>query len=248
MKKMNVLFVMALMGLLLFSAGGQANANVLKVATEAGFMPFEFVDEKTNELAGFDMDLIRALGEEMNMQVQISNVAWDGLFPGLLNRQFDVVIAGVTITEERAQTVGFSDPYFESVLTLVVRNDSPIQDLSDLAGKTAAVQISTTGDFVAEDIEGIGRIARFNTVSDAVQAVANRSADAAILDLPVAEAYLASNPNAPLEHLGAVDDSEYFGIVTRQQETELIDDINAALATLKANGTYDEIYNKWFGK
>ena len=133
-----------------------AQSKVLRVATEAGFMPFAFVDDKTNELSGFEMDLIKAIGQELGMTVQISNISWDGLIPGLLSNHFDLLIAGISITEERAQTVNFSTPYFESVLTLMVRQENNnIQTLDDLGSKTAAVQISTTGDFVAEDRKSV---------------------------------------------------------------------------------------------
>ena len=127
--------------------------DVLRVATEAGFMPLEFVDEKTGELMGFDMDLIRAIGDTLGMEVKIDNIIWDGLIPALLNNNYDVLIAGITITEERAAAVNFSTPYFESVLTIVTKDsDKEITSLNDLKGKIAAVQINTTGDFTASDL------------------------------------------------------------------------------------------------
>ncbi len=243
-------FFLSLLVIFLVTAalGSSAQAGTLRVATEAGFMPFEFVDPDTNELAGFDMDLIRAIGDVLGMDVTIANVNWDGLIPGLLNNHYDVIIAGMTITPGRAETVLFSDPYFESVQTVIIRQDTEdIASLADLAGKIAAVQISTTGDFAAEDVEGIRSIARFNTVPEAMQAVINRAAHAAVVDLPVAEAYLAANPNAPLKHLGPVADNEFYGIAGRKQNPELMEQINEALAQLRADGTYDAIYQRWFG-
>ncbi len=237
-----------LMAILVASLGASAQADTLRVATEAGFMPFEFVDPDTNQLVGFDMDLIRAIGEVLEMDVTIANVNWDGLIPGLLNNHYDVIIAGMTITEERAESVLFSTPYFESVQTVVIRQDTEdIAALEDLAGKIAAVQISTTGDFAAEDVPGIRSIARFNTVSEAMQAVINRAAHAAVVDLPVAEAYLAANPSAPLRHLGPAAENEFYGIAGRRQNPELMERINEALAQLRADGTYDAIHETWFG-
>lgn len=249
MKKVWLFLFVGILALGLIPSGlANAQSPVLRVGTEAGFMPFEYVDDKTNELSGFDMDLIRAIGQELGMTVQISNINWDGLIPGLLSNHFDVLIAGITITEERAQSVNFSTPYFESVLTIMVRQENnTIQTLDDLAGKTAAVQISTTGDFVAEELEGIKGINRYNTVPEAMQAVINRNADAALIDLPVAQAYLAHNPATPLKAMGAVSDSDFFGIAVRKQNTELLEKINGALESLKTNGIYDELYNKWFG-
>src|SRR5690554_330313 len=131
MKKLSSLLVLLV---LVFSVSSMALAqDVLRVATEAGFMPLEFVDEKTGELLGFDMDLIRAIGETLGMEVKIDNIIWDGLIPALLNNNYDALIAGITITEEREATVNFSTPYFESVLTIVTKNsDTEIQGLDDL--------------------------------------------------------------------------------------------------------------------
>lgn len=225
--------------------------EVLKVATEAGFMPFEYVDEKTGELLGFDMDLIRAVGEVLGMKVEIDNISWDGLIPALLNNNYDVVIAGVTITEERLASVNFSQPYFESVLTIVTKDkDQQTQTLDDLANKVAAVQISTTGDFVASDLQDEGAVksvSRFDTVPDAMQATIISAADVVIIDLPVAEAYLNANPNAPLHHVGPVSDNEFYGMAVNKKNESLLEKINAALDQLEADGTYDTIYEKWFG-
>lgn len=226
-------------------------SGVLKVATEAGFMPFEFVDEKTGELLGFDMELIRAIGALLGMEVKIDNISWDGLIPALLNNNYDVAIAGMTITEERAASVNFSDAYFESVLTIVTKNTAQnIASLDDLKGKIAAVQISTTGDFEASDLAdagGLKGVSRFDTVTDAMQAVIIGAADVVIVDLPVANAYLEANPQAPLKHVGPVADNEFYGIALNKKNTALLEKINGALTQLHENGTYDKIYQNWFG-
>ncbi len=249
MKKMLVILLAVV---LTFAVSSLAfGKGVLRVATEAGFMPFEYVDEKTGELHGFDMDLIRAIGEVLGLEVKIDNISWDGLIPALLNNNYDAVIAGVTITEERQASVNFSNPYFESVLTIVTKeNDTSISSLDDLGGKIAAVQISTTGDFTASDLSDEGAlrsVARFDTVPDAMQAVMIGVAHVVVVDLPVAEAYLQANPAAPLKTVGAVADNEFYGIATNKNNSELLEQINSALLQLQENGTYDEIYQKWFG-
>lgn len=249
MKKLPVIILTMI--LVVASASVVWGAEVLKVATEAGFMPFEFVDEKTGELLGFDMELIRAIAAELGMEIKIDNISWDGLIPALLNNNYDVAIAGITITEERTQSVNFSTPYFESVLTIVTKNNATdITSLDDLKGKIAAVQISTTGDFEATDLAiegGLKGISRFDTVTDAMQAVIIGAADIVIVDLPVAQAYLEANPNAPLKHVGPVADNEFYGIALNKKNTELLEKINGALAQLHENGTYDKIYQNWFG-
>ena len=155
MKRLSV-FLLAVV--LVMSIGTLAlGQGVLKVATEAGFMPFEYVDAQSGELLGFDMDLIRAIGQELGLEVEIDNISWDGLIPALLNNNYDAVIAGVTITAERQEAVDFSEPYFESVLTIVAKTSAAdITGLEGLEGKIAAVQINTTGDFVASDLVDAG--------------------------------------------------------------------------------------------
>lgn len=224
-----------------------AEKPVLRAAAEATFVPFEFVDEKTNKVTGFDVDLVEALGEVMGYKIEFLNLSWDGLIPSLLNGNIDVIASGMSITEERLKQVNFSDPYFTSVLTIMVKdNNNVIKSLDDLANKTVAVQISTTGDFAAEEIPGV-KINRYNTAPEALQNVILGVANASILDLPVAEAFIASNPNAPLKHLGPVSADDYFGLAMRKKDTDLLEKVNAALVQIKADGTYDKIVEKWFG-
>lgn len=247
-KKVSVILLTTIVVLTMSSlALGQ---GVLKVATEAGFMPFEYVDASTGELMGFDMDLIRAIGEVLGLEVKIDNISWDGLIPALLNGNYDALIAGITITPERQDAVDFSEPYFESVLTIVTKNGVEVTGLDGLKGKIAAVQINTTGDFAASDLADAGElknVSRYDTVADAMQAVIIGAADVVIIDLPVANAYLAANPAAPLHHVGPVADNEFYGIAINKNNKALLEQINQALNELKANGTYEQIYQKWFG-
>lgn len=246
MKKFGVglILIMLLLGL---NTTAMAQKPVLIVAADAAFVPFEFVDEKTNEVVGFDVDLVKAIGEVIGYEIDFRNLAWDGLIPSLYNRNIDVIASGMTITEERAKQVNFSDPYFTSTLTVVVqKNNTTIKSLDDLKGKSIAVQISTTGDFAVDDIEG-AKAARFNTAPEALQNVAMGMIPASLIDLPVAEAFLASNPNAPLKHIGSVSADDEFGLALRKEDTELLAKINAALIQIKEDGTYDQIFNKWFG-
>lgn len=245
MKKVGfgLILIMLLLGL---NTTAMAEKPVLIAAADAAFVPFEFVDEKTNEVVGFDVDIVKALGEVMGYEVDFRNFPWDGLIPGLYNRNIDIIASGMTITEERAQQVNFSDPYFVSTLTIVVlESNDTITSFDDLKGKTVAVQISTTGDFAVDDVEG-ATAARYNTAPEALQNVILGVAHASVIDLPVAEAFLANNPNAPLKHLGPLTADDEFGLAMRKEDTELLEKVNAALIQIKENGTYDQIFDKWF--
>lgn len=219
--------------------------SVLRVGTDATYPPFEFVEG--DEFKGFDMDLIREIGRRLGVPVAIQNVAWDGLIPGLNNGNYDVIISAMTILEERAAVVDFSDPYFNAGQVIVVRRDeTAIQKPEDLAGKVVAVQINTTGQFAAEKIRGVRRIDKYDTTPLAVQAVMQRSADAAVIDLPVAVELQKEFPGQ-IKVVGKPFTDEYYGIAVRKGRTELLQAINRALAEIRADGTYDELYRKWIG-
>lgn len=231
--------------LVIVFTGCQADKPVLKVATNAAFPPFEYVKENTEEYAGFDMDLIRAIGEEMDMEVEIINVAWDGLIPGLINGNYDLVIGAMTITDERARAVNFSDPYFSAGQVIVVNQENEdIKVPADLKGKVVAVQLGTTGQFAAEKIDGVKEINKFNTAPEALQALKNGSADAVVVDLGVAQLYVKEHQHAKI--VGKPFTVEYYGIAMKKDNEELLNKVNKALATIKANGTYDKIYDKYF--
>ena len=246
MKKLGLIgVIMALVFGLTVAVGA---SGVLKVGTNAAFPPFEYVDEKTGEYTGFDMDLIRAVGAEAGYTVQIIDVAWEGIIPGLLVGNYDVIASAMTITEERKQSVNFSDPYFNAEQVILVPiKDNSIKGPSDLRGKAVSVQLGTTGDFVATDLKGLKKVARFGEVTDAIQEMINGNVAGVICDNLVAIMYIQENPGKAKIVPGSFFEPEYYGFAINKKNTEVLDKVNAALATLKANGTYDRIYNKWFG-
>jgi polar amino acid transport system substrate-binding protein len=216
---------------------------VLKVGTSADFPPFEFQDEKTGAYLGFDIDLIQAVGAAADMEVQIVNTAWDGLIPGLLTGNYDCIVSAMTITDERLKAVAFSDPYFSAGQVIVTRaDDSSIQTVEDLEGKKISVQIGTTGDLAASDIQG-ATVKRFNLAPDAIQEVRNGSVPACIIDLAVAAEIAKEYDDIKF---GEPFTMEYYGIAMRKNNTDLIKKINRALASVKASGEYDKIYANWF--
>jgi|SRR5690606_2964759 len=228
-------------------AGVAGAQGVLRVGSDVAYPPFEYVDEQTGEFVGFDMDLIREVGKRLGMDVEIMNTAWEGIIPGLLAGHYDVIISAMTITDERAQAVDFSDPYFATGQVIVVRaDDDSVRQPSDLAGKVVAVQIGTTGQFAAERIEGVARIDHYPTMPEAFLALRLGRADAAVADELVALEEAKANPGV-LKVVGTPFTVEYYGIALRKGRADLLRDINRALAQIKADGTYDQIYDKWFG-
>ena len=229
------------------SSSSSAAATTLKVGSAIDFAPFEFQDEGQAEYQGFDMDLIRAIGKEMGMEVEIQNIGFDGLIPALQAKTVDVLISGMTINDERKQNVTFSDPYYESGLTMVVRADeSAIQKFQDLKGHKVAVQIGTTSAKEVQKIEGV-EVKEFNTPADCFMELQNKGVDAVVNDRPVNDYFITKSGQTGVKALDEKLTSEDYGIAVAKDNKELADKINAALKKLKENGEYDKIYAKWFG-
>ncbi|MBR3722813.1 MAG: basic amino acid ABC transporter substrate-binding protein [Selenomonadaceae bacterium] len=240
-------------GLLVISAaltgcGGNAKGDkVLKAACSADFAPFEFQEEGNKEYQGFDMDLIRALAKEMGMEVEISNIAFDGLIPALEAGNIDVAISGMTINDERKGKVLFSDPYYESGLTLVVRSDEKnIKGFKDLEGKSVAAQIGTTGSTEASKIKDCN-VKNFNVISECFMELKAKGVDAVINDRPVNDYYIKKTNSEGVKALPEKLTAENYGMAVRKDNKELQEKLNAALKKLKDNGEYQKIHEKWFG-
>jgi len=226
---------------------GKGSGKVLKVGSECVYPPMEMQDEKTKEFIGVDIDLIKAIAKEMGRKAEIVNVGWDGIIPGLMNGNYDVLVSAMTITEERAAQINFSDPYMASGQVILVRADNEsIKVPADLKGKTVALQMGTTGDFVVTKLEGV-TIKRFNATPEAVLELKNGGADAVVADSTIL-LYEAAQDNA----LKLVNKKpftvEYYGIGVKKGNDELLNAINKGLAAIKASGEYDKIMQKWFGK
>lgn len=231
--------------------GGGDGGTVYVVGTEAAYPPFEMINEETGEFEGFDIELMEAIAEEAGFSVEWQNVAWDALGPALQTGQIDLIISAMTITDERAVNLQFSDPYFTAGQVILVRADNnDIQGPQDLAGRKVGVQAGTTGQFAVEKIEGVAAddILTFETTPDAFNALVNANVDAVVADLPVVAEFVKNNPQAGVKQVGSNFTVEYYGIAMRHGEPELLQLVNRGLAAVKASGRYDEIYNKYFGE
>lgn len=218
----------------------------LIIATDATYPPFEFVDKEV--LQGFDIDLGNEIGKELRLTVEWSPMAWSGVLAAPETGKADLIMSGMTITEERKKGYGFSRPYFLSGQVIARRRgDNAVRLPKDLHRKMVAVQQETTGQKAAEKLGlAADRIKKFETLQDALVDVLNRRADAAIGDLPALQWLLnKSYPN--LEIAGEVFVHENLGIATRHGETELVAALNAALDRIMVDGRYARIYEHWIG-
>ena len=222
------------------------------VATEPTFPPFEMTDEATGQLTGFDIDLIKAVGEAAQVTIDIQGYPFDGIIPALQSNTVGAAISAITITPERAQSVSFSSPYFKSVLAIAVRDgNEDIKSLKDLEGKRLAVAIGTTGAMVATEVPG-ANVTNFDSITSALQELVNGNADAVINDRPV---LLYAIKDAGLRNVKIVADvgtEDYYGIAMplppQGQINETREVLNQGLFSIIENGTYNAIYEKWFGE
>ena len=230
------------------SSGSGSGAKVLKVGSSVDFAPFEFQDEGQKEYQGFDMDLIRAIGKEMGYDVEIQNLGFDGLIPALQGKNIDAIISGMSINDERKQNVLFSDPYYQSGLTMVVRdNETAIKSFQDLKGKKVAVQIGTTSADEVKKIDGV-EIKELNTPADCFMELKAGGVDAVVNDRPVNDYYITKNNAQGVKALEEKLTAEDYGIAIGKDNADLQQKINDALKKLKENGEYDKIYKTWFGE
>jgi polar amino acid transport system substrate-binding protein len=223
---------------------GSGDAMTVRVATDATWPPFESVDESTKEIVGFDVDLMNAIAEEANLQVEYNNVPWDSLLAGMAQCQYDAAISAMTITPERAEQFAFSDPYFAAGQIVTVRADNTdIQSKDTLSGKTIGVQLGTTGDIQAQEIDG-ATVKTYDDIGLAFQDLINGQVDAVIADNPLALGYVGQNSDT-LKTVGEVFTDESYGIAVCKDNTELVERINQGLAAVQASGTLDELTQKW---
>ena len=246
MKHKLFLTLISLVILGLLAGCAQQADDALVVATDATFPPFEFVDEETKEIIGFDIDLMNAIAERADLNISYQNVGWDPLLAGMADCQYDMAISAMTITEERAQVFSFSDPYINAGQIVVVAfgNDT-ISGPADLVGATIGAQIGTTGAMEAEAIED-SELKVYDTYEFAFLDLANGQIDAVIADYPTAVAFVNQNADR-LQVVGEVFTDENYGIAFCMGNDELIAQVNAALAELQAEGFVDQLVVEWYG-
>ncbi|HYG41429.1 MAG TPA: glutamine ABC transporter substrate-binding protein GlnH [Bordetella sp.] len=238
----------ALVGLSLIGAVSTAAAQdrELIVATDTAFVPFEFKQGST--YTGFDIDLWAAIAKELNLKYKLQPMDFNGIIPGLQTKNIDAALAGITIRDDRKQVIDFSDPYYESGLAiLVAEGNTDIKTAQDLAGKSVAVKTGTaTVDFMKKEVPD-AKLRLFPNIDNAYLELATGRVDAAVHDTPNVQYYATTAGKGRVKVVGTVKSGDFYGIAF-PKGSDLVAKVNKALATLKANGQYDAIYTKWFGK
>jgi len=216
----------------------------ITVATDATWPPFEFVDEKTKEFVGFDIDLMKAIAAEAGFEVEFVNVAWDSLLAGMATGQYDAACSAMTITEERKKQFDFSDPYYNAGQLIAVRVDETrINGPADLAGKVVGAQLGTTGAIEVGKIQG-ATLKNYDTVDLAFLDLINGQIDAVVADNPLVTGYVAKYAGK-IKSVGKPFTDEYYGIAVRKNAPEILAAINKGLKAVMDKGLIAQLEQKW---
>ena len=223
------------------SAVKTVTEGVLTMATNAYFPPYEYYDG--SEIVGIDAEIAKAVADKLGLELQIQDMEFDSIITAVQTGKADIGLAGMTVTEERKQSVNFTDTYAEGIQSIIVKEGSDIKSADDLKGKKIGVQLSTTGDIYATDDYGKENVEEYNKGNDAVQALVTGKVDAVIIDNQPAISYVASNEGLVILDTEYVKE-EYAGCISKDNE-ELLEAINGALTELKEDGTIQAILDKY---
>lgn len=259
MKRNLRLIVPALLICLALTACGRASATVtaldsikqngkIPIGIDDAFPPMEFRDS-AGMLVGFEKDIMDEIAERMGVTVEYVPTEWSGITGALLSGRFDMIFSAMTITPEREQSVAFSEPYMMGAQVIAVRANSGISSMEQLAGKTVASQLGSSGVEAAITIPSVtvDNLRQYNAFTEAFQDLAIGRVDAVVVDEVVASYYLTKEPGA-FEVLPEPLTSEPLGIAFRPEDKTLRDAVQTRLNAIKADGTWDRISLKWFGK
>jgi len=237
--------LVALIVLLAALTGCTEKKDTIVMGTNAAFPPFEFIGGKTgDEVVGFDVEIAKEIAKDLGKELEIEDMEFDTLLTALNANKIDFVIAGMTINPKRAESVNFSEPYYEATQAIVVKKgQSIIKVIDDLKDKKMSVQLGTTGNDMASKYTEEGKISAFNTGFEAVMELKNGKVDCLIIDQQPAMSFVAKNPE--LEIISFDFDPEYYGIAIKKDNRELLDSVNKTLARLKSSGRYDELLSQF---
>jgi len=237
----------AALAALAIAATTHANATdkELLVATDTAFVPFEF--KQGDQYVGFDIDLWAAIAKELGWKYTLKPMDFNGIIPALQTRNVDVALAGITIKEERKQAIDFSDGYYDSGFLLMVRSDNDsIKGEADVVGKTVAVKSGTSAADYAKANLKASDLRQFPNIDNAYLELRTGRVDAAMHDTPNVLYYIKTAGEGQVKAVGQQMMAQQYGIGF-PKGSELREPVNGALKTLRENGTYAEIYRKWFG-
>jgi len=230
-------------GVLLTGCTGDGGTGKIRVATDATWAPFEYVDTETGEIVGFDIDLFDAIADRADLDVEYVNVDWDALLAGMAEGTYDAAISSITIKPDRLEKMNFSIPYMVAgQIITTLKSNADITGPETLAGKRVGVQTGTTGDDYAQSINGT-EVVGYDDIPLAFVALMTNQIDAVICDDPVAYGYV--DKYDTLKTVGEPLTTEEYGIAVPKGKEELLEKINTALEELLDEGIIEELTQEW---
>ena len=227
-----------------------SSEKVLNVGCEGAFAPFTYIDDK-GDITGFDIDLIKVLGEHLGYKVKINVMPFDGLVPSLMMGNIDLIISGFTISEERAKKVDFSDPYYLCGMSYVItkENAQKYDSYEKLDGHQICSQLAATGTNFTQKFLAKSKDKIFNTPPETYIELGNGSCLAAIHDKPVNDFFLTKDTSGKFTSVEIKKhiDKEYYGIAVQKGNKKLLDEINKGLNEIEENGAFEKVSMTWFG-
>lgn len=249
-RALTIALVLVVAGGFAFAGGGQEEGErpeQITFAMDATWPPMEFVDPDTGELVGFDVDLARYIGEVTGVEVEMQNTAWEGIFAGLATGEYDAVISSVTITEERDQTMDFSEPYINAGQVLIVRAEQEgVTTLDDAEGEPIGAQLGTTGAIAVQD-HGGADLRTYDEIGLAVEDLANGRLLGVVADTTIAANYALQNEEYAdsLKIVGEPFTDELYGIAVPEGNAQILAVVNEGLAQARESGYLEELKTKW---
>lgn len=246
MKKLISIVLCVVLALGVLAGCGEAPATTdaaekLVMATNAAFPPYEFYEGE--KIVGIDAEIAAAIAEKLGMELEIQDTEFGSIITGVQTGKYDIGMAGMTVTEERMQTVNFSETYATGIQSVIVKADSDIKSIEDITGKKIGVQQDTTGHIYSADEYGDEFVTPYNKGADAVSALISGKVDCVIIDNEPAKSFVAANEGLViLDTEYAVED---YAICIAKENTELLEKVNGALAELIADGTVKGIVDKY---
>ena len=216
-------------------------AGKLTMATNATFPPYEMTTD-SGEIEGIDVDTAKAIAEKLGLELQVDDMEFDAALLSVQQGKADIVMAGVTVTDERKAVMDFSDSYATGIQSIIVPNDSDIASPDDLAGKKIGTQRGTTGYIYCSDDFGEDSVVAYDSGLTAVQALNNGQVDAVVIDNAPATEYVAANPGLKVLDTSYAEEDYAIGMA---KGSALEDAINKALEELKEDGTLQSIVDKY---
>lgn len=213
------------------------------IGTDATYPPFESQDLQSGEVAGFDIDLMKAICQKLGVQPEFIVVPFDGIIPGLNNHKYDAIISAFTITVAREEVIDFTDPYYVAGQVIAVPlRDTVIKEMTDLEGKRIGAQLGTTGEMLAKQITR-GEVISFDNISAAFIDMENGKLDAIINDKPTSQMIIKVRRSAKI--VGPLLTKESYGIAVRQGDKRLLEALNMALQQFREEGVLEELNRRW---